>query len=112
MMILMITINHQVCAYTSLHYFGRWKCFIVRFERQIKSANKADIYTQRATAVMFVCMYMYVCMHVYMYVCMYVRTYVYECMYVRTYVYECMCVYMYVCVCIYVRMFVCAYVCM
>ena len=53
-------------------------------------------------SLVYVCVYIYMCMCVYIYMCM--------CVYIYTCVYVCVCAYVYIYMCIYVCMYVCMYV--
>ena len=63
------------------------------------------IYILYVYVYMYICIYvyMYICIYVYMYICIYV--YMYICIYVYMYVYICICI-----ICIYVYMYICIYV--
>ena len=67
---------------------------------------------------MYVCMYVYVCihMHVYMYVCIYIYihiciyVYTHICIYLYVYIYIYMYVYIYIYICIYIYIYIYRYV--
>ena len=62
--------------------------------------------------IVFVCIYIYMCIYMCIYIYMYI--YIYVCMYLYIYIYICMCIYIciniYICIYIYMYIYICIYI--